>query len=132
MPNVTCPACGSSITLPFPWNFPACTCPRCSHVVTGRRARALHLRYLKFEMTAATAAKLQRLVPLVSAKFGRKVTREEFFALAVAALEEKCATDAPKSEDTSEMSALDTCRHIFQEKENCGTEATAQSVACPQ
>jgi hypothetical protein len=85
--------------------------------VTGRRARALHLREFRVGVTAATAATVRRVVPLVSAARGRKLTRDEFFALAVAALAEKYGLRSPPGDETTAVSILETREHDRVEKE---------------
>ncbi|QJW96568.1 hypothetical protein [Frigoriglobus tundricola] len=106
MPVVQCPECAKNITLPFPWKIPTYTCPHCSHVVSGRRSRALHLRYFSVGLTAETADEMKRIVPVVNAALGTRLSREQFFELAVAALVEKYAARAAKSDDTAETAAL--------------------------
>ncbi len=106
MPVVQCPECAKPITLPFPWKIPTYTCPHCSHVISGRRSRALHLRYFSVGLTAETVAEMKRIVPVVNAALGARVSREQFFELAVAALAEKYAPKAAKSDDTAETAAL--------------------------
>ena len=106
MPIVQCPECSKNITLPFPWKIPTYTCPHCSHVISGRRSRALHLRYFSVGLTAETASEMKRIVPVVNAALGTRVSREQFFELAVAALVEKYAPTAAQSDDTAEVAAL--------------------------
>ncbi len=46
-------------------------------------------RQFNVRMTEETAAKVDRLVPVVAGAVGIELTQAQFFALAVAALEEK-------------------------------------------
>lgn len=106
MPMVLCPVCAKGVTLPVPWKRPTYTCPHCGHVFTGRKSARHHLRHYKVRLTAATAAEVERIVPIVNTALGTRVTRQQFFALAVAALAEKCAPGAAKGDDTSEAAVL--------------------------
>jgi hypothetical protein len=63
------------------------------------------LRHFKVWLTAATAGEVERLVPVMNKALGTRVSREQFFAMAVAALAEKYAP-AAANDDTSEQAAL--------------------------
>lgn len=128
MPVVLCTVCKKGITLPFPWKLPTYTCPHCAHVFTGRRSAPLHLRHFKVPLTASTAAEIERLVPIINKALGIRVSREQFFALAIAALVAKFDPAASKVGDTAQRVVLKQRLHVRNAEETGVAEITGQVV----
>jgi hypothetical protein len=128
MPVVLCSICAKGITLPFPWKLPTFTCPHCAHVFSGRKSAPLHLRHFKVPLTASTAAEIERIVPIVNKALGVRVSREQFFALAVAALAAKFDPATSKADDTAEGAVLSHRLRGRDGQETGVAEATGQVV----
>jgi hypothetical protein len=128
MPVILCPVCAKGSTLPASWKFAASTCPHCAHTFKVPRSAALYLRHFVAPVTVATATEMERIVPIINTALGIRVSREQFLALAVAALGEKYGPGAPQVGDTAEVASLKSPRVRADEDETGAAETTGRAV----